>query len=433
MARMPEKYYFCVMEERNETAEVLETASIAGHILLENGAEISRVEDTMARISSHYGVDSGHFFVLSNGIFTTGSSGKYANVEFIPIRGIQLSKVVEVNSLSYEIAAGKYTLAQARKHLEAIRDGAGKPAWEQIAGSAFGASGFCAVFGGGFMDCAAAFVVGALLYVFSIFISSKYLSKIVGGISNALFATLLCVASYRIGFGESLSNIIIGAIMPLIPGVPFVNGVRDLANSDYIAGLTRLTDAMLGFICIALGVSIAFVTDGAVSGGMIELSGMTVNPQTAGLLWQMLAAFVGTLAFAVLFGAPRKEYVASGLIGAIGWGLFVAMTRYCLVGATVAIVLSTIVICILSRYVAVLHKCPSTVFVLCGIFPLVPGAGVFWFTYYLLSSQFALSLTTGFVAAKGAIAIVLGIILAMELPQRLFSRKEAVSRRKSGL
>ena len=277
------------MDERNDTAEVLETASIAGHILLENGAEISRVEDTMERISSHYGVDSGHFFVLSNGIFTTGSLGRYANVEFIPIRGIQLSKVVEVNSLSYDIAAGKYTLSQARAKLEAIRDRAGKPAWEQIAGSAFGASGF----GGGFMDCAAAFVVGALLYVFSIFISGKYLSKIVGGICNALLATLLCVASYRIGFGESLSNIIIGAVMPLIPGVPFVNGVRDLANSDYIAGLTRLTDAMLGFICIALGVSIAFVTDGAVSGGMIELSGMTVNPQTAGLLWQMLAAFVG--------------------------------------------------------------------------------------------------------------------------------------------
>ncbi len=410
------------MIETDDTAQVLEVASIAGHILLENGAEISRVEDTMERISSHYGVDSGHFFVLSNGIFTTGGLGRYANVEFIPIRGIQLSKVVEVNNLSYDIAAGKYTLPQARSRLEAIRDGAGKPDWEQIAGSAFGAAGFCAVFGGGFLDCAAAFVVGLLLYVFSIFVSGPHLSKIVGGVSNALVATLLCLASYRAGFGESLSNIIIGAIMPLIPGVPFVNGVRDLANSDYIAGITRLTDAMLGFICIALGVSIGFLLDGALFGGIIELAGMTVNPQTSGLLWQMLAAFTGTFAFAILFGAPRREYAASGLIGAVGWGLFLALTRHCSVGVTVAIVLSTVVICVLSRYVAVLHKCPSTVFILCGIFPLVPGAGVFWFTYYLLSSQFRLSLGTGFVAAKAAIAIVLGIIIAMELPQRLFSR-----------
>ena len=117
------------MVETENTTEVLEVASIAGHILLENGAEISRVEDTMERIASHYGVDSGHFFVLSNGIFTTGSLGRYANVEFIPIRGIQLSKVVEVNKLSYEIATGKHTLSQTRERLEAIRTAPPKPAW----------------------------------------------------------------------------------------------------------------------------------------------------------------------------------------------------------------------------------------------------------------------------------------------------------------
>ena len=120
------------MTETDNTTEVLEVASIAGHILLENGAEISRVEDTMERIASHYGVDSGHFFVLSNGIFTTGSLGKYANVEFIPIRGIQLSKVVAVNKLSYEIAAGKHLLHRAltqdielkKKHIELQETGA---------------------------------------------------------------------------------------------------------------------------------------------------------------------------------------------------------------------------------------------------------------------------------------------------------------------
>ena len=91
------------MDQNYELSEVLEVASEAGHILLENGAEISRVEDIMSRIANCYGVDSGNFFVLSNGIFTTGNTGKvpkaggqastYANVEFIPIHGVQLSKV----------------------------------------------------------------------------------------------------------------------------------------------------------------------------------------------------------------------------------------------------------------------------------------------------------------------------------------------------
>ena len=411
-------------------AEVLEVASEAGHILLENGAEISRVEDIMTRISTHFGVDQSHFFVLSNGIFTTGSLDKirqggqtetYANVEFIPIRGIQLSKVVAVNRLSYDISYGLCTLDQARERLRLIRNSSAKPAWEQILGSAFGAAGFAIVFGGGWMDSAAAFVVGALLYLYILFFSSRFLSKIVGGVTNALLATFLCLLFHRIGFGDSLSNVIIGAIMPLIPGVPFVNGVRDLANSDYIAGLTRLTDAMLGFFCIALGVAFSFILDGWLFGGMVELTGMTVNPETAGLAVQAAAAFVGTFAFADLFGVPRAQYTTSGVIGAIGWALYLVLVRLASVSPTIAIVLSSVLICILSRVMAVWQKCPAQVFLLCGIFPLVPGAGIFWCTYYLVSAQLPLALDSGFGAVKAAVAIVLGIILAMELPQRLFS------------
>jgi len=415
--------------QRNLT-EVLEVASEAGHILLENGAEISRVEDIMTRIATHYGVDSSHFFVLSNGIFTTGSLSKirrggqsetYANVEFIPIRGIQLSKVVAVNRLSYDISTGLCSLEQARERLSIIRNSPAKPLVEQVLGSAFGAAGFAIVFGGGWMDSAAAFVVGALLYLYILLFSSRYLSKIVGGVTNALLATFLCLLFHRIGFGDSLSNVIIGAIMPLIPGVPFVNGVRDLANSDYIAGLTRLTDAMLGFFCIALGVAFSFMLDGWIFGGIIELPGMAVSPQTSGMITQIAAAFAGTLAFADLFGVPRAQYFISGLIGAIGWGLYLLLVRYAACTPTVAIVLSSVLICVLSRSAAVWQKCPAQVFLLCGIFPLVPGAGIFWCTYYLVSNQLSLALEPGFSALKAAIAIVLGIILAMELPQRIFS------------
>lgn len=419
------------MSQKSDFAEVLDVASQAGHILLENGAEISRVEDIMDRISTHYGVDSGNFFVLSNGIFTTGHANKvtksggqastYANVEFIPIRAIQLSKVVAVNRLSYDIAAGKMNLDEAHARLDAIRSAPAKPAWEQILGSGFGAAGFCAVFGGGWSECAAALVVGLLLYSFVLGISSRYLSNIVSGICNALVATLLCIFSWRIGFGASLANIIIGAIMPLIPGVPFVNGVRDLANSDYLAGFTRLTDAMLGFFCIAVGVSLAFVFDGALHGGMVNISGMTVSPQTAGMLCQVFAAFVGTAAFALLFGVDREHYIPAGVIGAIGWALYLILVRQAGASPVIATLASSTLVCILSRGAAIPFRSPAQVFLLCGIFPLVPGAGIFWFTYYLTGSQFELSSQSGWIAIKIAIAIVLGIILAMELPQRLFS------------
>lgn len=418
------------MDMKPDFTEVLEVASSAGHILLENGAEISRVEDIMGRIASYYGVDSREFFVLSNGIFTTGHAGKmekagaqastYANVEFIPLRAIQLSKIVAVNRLSYDIAAGKCSLDEARERLESIRNSAEKPGWELCLGSAFGAGAFAAVFGGGWADCAAAFVSGLLLYVFVLLVSGRYLSKIVGGICNALFASALCIVSYRLGFGHSLGNIIIGAVMPLIPGVPFVNGVRDLANSDYIAGLTRLTDAMLGFLCIGLGVSTAFLLDGWIFSGMIQLTGMTLSPETAGFWIQLLAAAVGTASFAVLFSADRVHYIPSGIIGAAGWAAYLLLVREGGATPVMATLAAAFLVCLLSRFAAIPYKVPAQVFIICGIFPLVPGAGIFWCTYDLLSDQFALSLSSGFLAAKVALAIVFGIIFATELPQRLF-------------
>jgi len=426
--------YFCHMQQTPDFSEVLEVASEAGHILLENGAEISRVEDIMNRIATHFGVSSGNFFILSNGIFTSGKAERiskaggqastYANIAFIPLRSTQLSRVTAVNRLSYDIAQGRCDLEQARARLQIIKQMPSKPFWARLLATMFSSAAFSAVFGGSFQDCAAAGVAGLFLFLFIHFVSGTHLSKIVGGICNALVASLVSIICWRLGLGDNLGDIIIGAIMPLIPGVPFVNGVRDLGNGDYIAGLTRLTDAMLGFLCIALGVSLGFLLDGAVFSGVIDLQGVRISPETASLGWQALAAFVGTFAFAILCGVDREHYTAAGIIGALGWLAYLLLFRLAGAGAPVSTLLAAVIVCILSRCVAVWYKCPSTVFLLCGIFPLVPGAGLFWFTYYLMSDQFDLSGPTGFMAVKVAIAIVLGIILAMELPQRLFSRKK---------
>ena len=411
--------------EEKRHAQAFAIASEAGHILLENGAEISRVEETMERIASHYGVDSKSFFVLSNGIFTTSSFNKYANVEFIPFKGTQLDKVVAVNQLSRDIVAGKYTLDEAAVRLKEIRTMRPHPVWEQVLASALGSAGFCIVFGGGLLDCAASFVCGILLWLFVLYVTAPHMSKIVGNIVGGFFVTLLCIVFHRIGFGHSLPNMIIGAIIPLIPGVPFVNGVRDVANEDYIAGATRLLDAMLVFFCIAAGVALAFVCDGLVFGELIVLKGMTVDPVTFAMPIQIIASFIGTAAFAVLFGVPRKYYVLCGVSGVLGWILYMVLARYAGFTPPAATVFATMLVVLSARYFSVLDKCPAIVFLLCGIFPLVPGAGVFWTSYYVVSDQLRLALGSGFMAVKVTIAIVLGIILISELPAKMFSGRRA--------
>ena len=250
--------------------QALTLAAEAGHILLENGAEISRVEETMERIAAAYGVEDESFFVLSNGIIATGQH--YARAEFIPIKGTQLSRVVEVNQLSREVerrrpAGAPMPVSELASRLQAIRTAPGKPAWEIILGIALGVSAFSILFGGSLTDAAATLACGLLLGTFMAYVS-PHLSRLVGNVAGGLVGGLLCILAVHLAtqcLGSSvtlhLPNMIIGTIIALVPGVPFTNGMRDLANEDYIAGTTRLTDAFLAFLCFwrSLRASICFI------------------------------------------------------------------------------------------------------------------------------------------------------------------------------
>ena len=396
-----------------DNQKILDLAYEAGSILLENGAEISRVEETMRRIATHYGVEEESFFVLSNGIMATGKN--YARSQFIPIKGASLDKVVAVNQLSREVEQGRYTLEKLEHRLKGIRAMKAKPAWEQILASAVGSAAFCIIFGGSFMDCIASFIAGLVLWVFMLFVATKQLSRIVSTVSGGLLATLLCFGMYRIGLGNYLSNMIIGAIIPLIPGVAFTNGIRDMANEDYIAGTTRLLDAMLTFFCIALGVALAFMFDENVFGEMLVLEGLTADIQTSGFVVQLIAAFLGTVSFAALFGVPRKYYLDAGICGTIGWLFYLVFGRYTAMSPAEVVFCATALVTLTALMQSTGRKCPITVFLICGIFPLVPGAGIFWTSYNIVSNHLSDALQTGFGALKATVAIAFGILAMMEL------------------
>lgn len=137
------------------------------------------------------------------------------------------------------------------------------------------------------------------------------------------------------------------------------------------------------------------------------------------LLLECLAAGVGTVAFALLFQAPRTYYLPCGLIGGAGWLCY----RLCAaLGASAALATfpATVAVVFLARWTAVRLRCPVTVFLIPGIFPLVPGAGIYWTAYYLVTDATEKAAHQGGQTLKIAVAIVLGILLVFELPQGLF-------------
>ena len=125
------------------------------------------------------------------------------------------------------------------------------------------------------------------------------------------------------------------------------------------------------------------------------------------LLWECAMALVGTVAFALLFSVPRRYYLWCGLIGGAGWAAFKLIDPFW--GRTAAIFCAAALVIFLSRLRAVKERCPVTIFMVAGLFPLVPGAGIYWAIYELVMDNPAAASGRGTEALTDAVAIVLGL------------------------
>ena len=243
----------------SEMHRVLELALEAGRVLLSNGAEIFRVEETIGHICKHFEIEEMDAFVLSNCIFLTAhDKGKeiFAKVKHVPLAGTNLEIVTEVNNLSREISAGLVSVDEAFARLHEIEQLPPKKDIELVLGAGIGSGVFCYLMGGNIYESLFTILIGALLYVIILFAGRHQISKIVINLVGGAFITVmaLIVSHIPFPFDVTLDQMIIGCILPMIPGVAFVNAIRDIADSDFISGLVKLLDALLVFVYIAIGV-----------------------------------------------------------------------------------------------------------------------------------------------------------------------------------
>lgn len=136
-------------------------------------------------------------------------------------------------------------------------------------------------------------------------------------------------------------------------------------------------------------------------------------------LVQCVVSFLSMVAFAVLFHAPRKEWIWCGFTGMAGWAAYWLLVQL-EQGVVTASLVAAVVLALLSRILAVVRRCPMTVFIMGGIFPLVPGAGIYYTVYYFIMGQEELCLAKGVETLKIATAIAIGVVLVLALPGSFF-------------
>lgn len=241
--------------------ELMNLVMRAGKLLLENGAEVFRVQQTMDIIARSYGGQDVNIYVLTNGLYCS-MEGQRTRVAYVPEATPHLGRVAEINDLSRRIAAGKVPLAEASTRLEEIAALPPTPAWGQVAACASGSACFAILFGGVWADVGWALLIGVLLQLFLFGAArlrlNKIFTKLVGaGLVAALAVALPC---------QGMDQVIIGCLMPLTPGIALTMSIRDFINGDYLSGTIRLIDALLIAGSIACGVGLVLVGAGSLLG-----------------------------------------------------------------------------------------------------------------------------------------------------------------------
>ena len=405
------------------TKEILALAVEIGDALLRNGAEVYRVEDTVMHILEAYEIENYDVYVLSNGIFASANEDREdacSMIRHIPLGTTHLGRIAALNQLSREICSHECSLIDAWNRLERCKNiSFGKPV-VHIFFCGLGCGCFSYLFGGTALDSIVGFFIGMLLQVFLFALKRHKNSKFITNILGSAFVTLLSLIVLSFGTPILYDKVIIGDIMPLVPGIALTTSIRDFFNGDYLSGAIHMIDAILTAFCIAVGRHRHY-----------DLS-FCYGRGCAVMIIQFIVSLFATLSFAELFGAPKKELFFCGLTGAIGWVVYVIGLNSNM-GTVLANLTATFALTVFSRILSAIRRNPVTVYLIAGIFPLVPGAGIYYTSYYFIMNDMTQFSNYGMETIKVAGAIVLGIVFGFGLPQSWFNALQRIERKKTAL
>ena len=237
--------------------DALQFAVLAGEIMLSSGAETYRVEDTVLRILSNCNFTQSESFVTTTGLFASvidQEAGTITMVKRVKNRTNNYERIVMVNDISRSFAEGKIEVAEAIKSLHEINAKPPYPPFVVILATGTASFACAYIFGGSPFDGAGALFTGIILQLFLLRLRRSHVAGVLIHMLGAALIAFMTLCLLNIGIGNNLDKMIIGSIMPLVPGVAITNAVRDVLEGDYLSGTARGVDALIVGIAIATGV-----------------------------------------------------------------------------------------------------------------------------------------------------------------------------------
>ncbi len=261
------------IETKSHSAACMEALQLAGKIIMENGGETYRAEETITRMGAGFGLEEVESFAVPSGLFIScrGADGNpVTSVKRVRRLDRNLSRVNEANQVSRLVYAGEMDCDQALSRLREIEAAPGSFSGFWALPAAFlCACGFAALFGAGWLSIVAAGIVGAVVQamemVMARFRSRGLAASVLGGLMTALLPSLLALLLPSL----QTELVIAGAVMPLVPGLAMTNAVQDTMRGDMVSGISHGTQAILTACLIAGGALLALALMRLLTGGAV--------------------------------------------------------------------------------------------------------------------------------------------------------------------
>lgn len=242
---------------RTPAQQLLQVVSMMGMLLLENGGEVYRAEDTMKRIaSSKEGITEVDVLATPGWLFVSFRANEetLTNMKRVKSPMIHLARVAKLNDLSRRITAGDLSLHEAEVSLLAIRENKDRhPLWP-IIGGVIGVFFYTLLIGAGRKDALCSGIAALAMLLCMRWLERFHITFFVSTFVGAVVSTTFAIGFLQLGIVSDFNSVVVGSIMLLFPGISITNSMRDSLSGDFISGLTHAMTAVAIAFGIALGV-----------------------------------------------------------------------------------------------------------------------------------------------------------------------------------
>jgi len=239
----------------------------AAQMVLENGGETYRVEETAMRMACGLGLEDVNIVAFPTSIYV--NVGDRCRIRRITRRGTNTLRLARINDISRKVERGELNAKDAELELRKIAADSG---WRQltlIAAYGVSAASFSLLFGGNLSVLLITLFIGMLVQsiepLFAHMSMGKLLFNFTGGFLTAALAQGI---AFVIPYG-SMNAAIVGGIMPMLTGLLMTTAVRDTMYGDLVSGICRAVEALLLASCVALGVFVGLKLTGMMGGVLL--------------------------------------------------------------------------------------------------------------------------------------------------------------------